>query len=987
MNSRLFLTLVIIAFTKVAISQNSGIKGKVVDEKTGETLPGATVTIVGTTTGGNTDLDGNFSIPNVAAGTYRLACRLISYNTKIIEGVIVKAGEPTIVMISVGSASTELGVVEITVSMNRETNSSLLAMQKNSATVSDGVSYEAIRRTPDKSTSDVLKRVSGASIQDNKFAIIRGLNDRYNAAYINGAPLPSSESDRKAFAFDIFPSNMLDNLVIIKTATPDLPAEFAGGIIQINTKNIPDKNFQSLSVGGGYNTLTTGKGQVYYMGGKTDWLGLDDGTRAMPEVVPSKDDFPVKMDDQAALAKETSSDWSLYNRKFAPNYSLQYSTGYTLPVKGKPLGLIMALTYNKTNNYNETIRRGYTGNGGNNSQDVASQIDFDYLDKAYSEQVLAGALANLSFKLSDNHSLSFKNLYSINSDDRVIIRTGETNPLESNPTLLRSTARWFSNNKIYSGQLAGEHYLPGSKVRINWTGALSNIQREIPNLRRSIYTRFKTFNDPSDPYLQDTVYSANISYANVGPDYGGGMFFSKNKENIYSFKADAAYSFQLGREFKNELKIGGFIQSRSRTFYARQLGYTKYGKLGGNVTFKDSLLYLDENSIFSSENMGLITAPETGSNGVGGFKLTDGTKYTDSYTASSTLQAAFVMLDSKYKFVRLVWGARLENFHQKLNAMKSKTTEEKIDSTILDILPSANLIFALSPKQNVRVSYSQTLNRPEYRELAPFAFYDFNTQFVISGCDTLKRAKIHNMDLRYEFYPGRGQLISVSAFYKKFIDPIEQISRADASNEISFRNVPSAVNYGAELEFRCLIGSLFSADSAGILDNLTIFSNLAIIRSVVDVKEVPGASSATRSLQGQSPYVLNAGIQYVDNKLGMSFSASYNKVGPRISIVGNINEPDIWENSRAFLDLQVTKSFWKKRIELKLNAQNIFAQQQVFYQNRNLERSGNSGMKAFINSIAGGDPENENGYSSREDDLVWATKFGKVFSAAISIKF
>lgn len=987
MNFRLITTLVIIAFTKVAISQNSGIRGKVIDEKTGETLPGASVIIEGSTIGGNTDMDGYFTIGNVTPGTYKISCRLISYTTKIIEGVIVKTGEPAYLTISMGNASTDLGVVEVTVTMNKETNSALLIMQKNSATVSDGVSSESIKRTPDKNTSDVLKRVSGASIQDNKFAIIRGLNDRYNAAYINGAPLPSSEPDRKAFSFDIFPSNMLDNLVIVKTATPDLPAEFAGGIIQINTKNIPDKNFQSLSFGGGYNTITTGKEQVYYQGGKLDWLGLDDGTRAMPDEIPSKADFPIKMDDQAALAKKTNVDWRLYNKNFSPNYNFQYSTGYTVPLSGKPLGVLLALTYNKTNNYNETIRRGYTGNGSTNDQNIASQIDFDYLDKTYSEQILAGALANFSFKLSDNNVFSFKNLYSVNSDDRVIARTGEINPLESNPTLLKSTARWFTSNKIYSGQLTGEHYLPKTKLKISWTASLSDIEREIPNLRRSIYTRYKTFNDPSDPYLPDTVYSANIAYSNVGSTYGGGMFFSKNKENIYSLKADAAYDFSIKKEFRNELKIGGLYQSRSRTFYARQLGYTRYGKLGGNVTFKDSLLSLNENEIFSSENMGLIKPPEGGSNGVGGFKLTDGTKYTDSYSASSTLQAVYIMLDDKYKFARLVWGARLENFRQQLNAMTSKTEEEKIDTTVLDILPSANLILSLNEKQNVRISYSQTLNRPEYRELAPFAFYDFNTQFVITGCDTLKRSKIHNADVRYEFYPGRGQLVSVSGFYKKFINPIEQISRPDVSNEISFRNVPEATNYGIEIEFRCLLASLFHADSSRIMNNITAFSNLAVIRSVVNVEEVVGAASKTRSLQGQSPYVFNAGLQYTDTKMGMSFSASYNKVGPRISIVGNMNEPDIWENSRAFLDLQVSKSFWKNKIELKFNAQNIFAQRQVFYQNRNLVNEEEKGIKPFFNSIVTGDRQNENGYNPAEDDLIWSTKFGKVFSASISIKF
>ncbi|MDQ3046702.1 MAG: carboxypeptidase-like regulatory domain-containing protein [Bacteroidota bacterium] len=983
MKLKVLLPLLLLICTNVLISQNSSIKGKVIDEKTGETLPGATVVIQGTTTGGNTDLDGLFSINNLSPGTYTLECKLISYNTKIITDVIVKSEEPTILTITVETASTELGVVEVTATMSKETTGALLVMQKNSSSVSDGVSSESIKRTPDKSTSDVLKRVSGASIQDNKFAIIRGLNDRYNAAYINGAPLPSSEADRKAFAFDIFPSNMLDNLVIIKTATPELPAEFAGGIIQINTKNIPDKNFQSFSLGAGYNTITTGKTQVYYEGGKTDWLGLDDGSRAMPSAIPSENDFPVNIHEQAALAKQTEVDWKLYDKKFSPNYNFQYSMGYVVPVKKRPLGIILALTYNKGNNYNETVRRGYSGNDG--ASTIASQIDFDYLDKTYSEQVLAGGLANLSLKLNDNNSFSFKNLYSINSDDKVIARGGKTNPLEANPTLLKSNARWFTSNKIYSGQFTGEHYIPKAKIHFNWTGALSQIERKIPNLRRTIYTRLDHIDDPSSPNPYDTVYTANIATSNVGPDYGGGMFFSDNKEKIYSFKADASYGF--GKDLKTELKIGGFIQSRSRVFAARQLGYTRYGLSGGSITFKDSLLYLDDNSIFNSENLGLITPAGGGMNGVGGFKLTEGTKPSDKYTASSTLQAAYIMLDNRYKFARIVWGARLENFNQKLNAKYSTLDSVSLDMTKLDILPSANLILSVTEKQNVRLSYSQTLNRPEYRELAPFAFYDFNTQFVISGDTTLRRAKIYNGDLRWEYYPGKGQLVSTSVFYKQFIDPIEQISRPDVTNEVSFRNVSKAYSYGLELEFRLLIATLFKSDSSKFLNNLTAFSNLAIIRSKVDVTNVIGSGSTNRPLQGQSPYVWNAGLQYLDTDLGMSFSASFNKVGPRIAIVGNINEPDLWENSRAFLDFQVTKNLWKNRIEIKLNAQNILAQEQIFYQNRDLENSSGGGAKGFFNSIITGDSENKQAYDKKEDDVLWSTKFGQTYSLSISVKF
>lgn len=989
----LIALVLLLLLTELSFSQNSSIKGKVIDEKTGETMPGVVIKMKGVSKGVSSDMDGEFIIPNTPPGKYTLVFSAAFYDDKEIPNVVVVAGEPTILTVTMSDEEKGLEVVEIVATLNKESNVALLAEQKNNASVSDGMSSDNIKKTPDSRTSDVLKRISGASIQDNKFVVIRGLNDRYNAAYINGAPLPSSESDRKAFAFDIFPSNMLDNLVIIKTATPDLPAEFAGGVIQVNTKNIPDRNFMSISVAGGFNTITTGKNQVFYTGGKKDWLGMDDGSRSMPEVIPAQEDFPSNIHDQAKLAQGTSVDWKLYDKKFSPNFSFQYSLGHTFWLKkrsadstvaGKPLGIVMAITYNRTNNYNETMRRGYSGNIGT----LPSQIDYDYLDKVYAEQVLCGALANVSFKMNDNNSFSFKNLFSINSDDRVINRNGETNPLEANPTLLLSNARWFTGNKIYSGQLSGDHYISKIKLRANWTGSLSQIQRTIPNLRRTIYTRLKNINDPSDPYPLDTVYTANIANSNVGPDYGGGMFFSQNDEKIYSFKGDVKYTFTIRDKtekkkeiFKTEIKLGGFYQQRSREFFARQLGYTRYGVTGGGITFKDSLLLLDDNSIFDNANMGLI-AP-----GVGGFKLIDGTKPSDKYTASSNLQAAYLMLDHKYKFVRLVWGVRLENFNQKLNAKYSTLDSVAINTTTLDVLPSANLILALNEQQNLRLSYSQTLNRPEYRELAPFAFYDFNTQFVISGDTSLRRAKIYNQDIRYEFYPGRGQLLSVSGFFKQFIDPIEQISRPDVTSEVSFRNVAKATSHGVELEFRTLLGSLFKADSSKFLNNLTVFANLAIIRSKVNVEEVIGSAYSSRPLQGQSPYVMNAGIQYFDRELGMSFSASYNKIGNRISIVGNVNEPDLWEEGRAFFDLQLTKNLWKERIEIKFNAQNILAQQQNFYQNRDLDPSAESGLKGAMNSLLTGDSNNETGYSATEDDLIWSTKFGRVYSLTVSIKF
>ena len=980
------LTVVCLVFAGVLFAQDKGnavIKGKIYEESTGEALLSAQVELIPTEKKTLTDFDGNYEFTGLNAGTYSLKIFSAEFPQRVLEGIELKPGQ--VLEINYGMAQDDsIGEVIVYAKRNEATDIGLTLKQKEANAMMDVVSATAIARTPAKTTSDVIKLSSGASIQENKFAIIRGLNDRYNAAFLNDAPLPSSESDRKAFSFDIFPSNMLDNLIISKTATPDMPAEFAGGIIQINTKSIPDKNFFSFSAGGGYNTMTTFKTQQSYQGSKTDWLGIDNGSRSMSNEIPEYGSYPLLISDQASLAQRFSTNWALVDKKFSPNYSLQASGGFRTKLKEMDFGAIGALTYSRSFNYTETTRRGYTNSSDPNAPQ-ASQLDYEYLDKNNVEQVLAGAMANFSLRINKNNTLSFKNIYSINSDNKLINRTGEINPLEANPSLLRSNARWFTSNQIYSGQLNGDHLLKGEKLRINWVASYSNVRRVIPSLNRSVYTRFKDVIDPTDPNPRDTMYVANISYTNVGPAYGGGMFFSENRENSYNGRVDATYKLIDTKTSKMDVKVGYFTQLRNRTFEARQLGYTRYGIVGGNITFNENLLYLPEDQIFAPENMGLIQAPEGGNNGIGGFKLTDGTKFSDAYTAQSSLNAGYVQADNKFGKWHLIYGARVEHFNQQLSARKDDNSPLEINTNKLDILPSVNAVFSLTDKNNVRASYSQTLNRPEYRELAPFAFYDFTTNFVVSGNEELVRAKINNFDVRFERYPGKGQLITATAFYKHFSNPIEQVSRPDVTGEISFRNVPVAHNFGLEVEGRTLISSLFDADSNSIAQHFTIYGNLAVIRSKVDVSGVLGSTSDSRPLQGQSPYIFNAGIQYRHPVKQWGASLNVNRVGERIAIVGNVNEPDLWENARTFIDVQLSKSFWKEKAEFKINFQNILAQDQIFYQN-NTQTEKTSRFNQAVNTVFVGDKTNNNGYQENVDDQVWRTRMGQTISLSLSIK-
>jgi TonB-dependent receptor len=589
----------------------------------------------------------------------------------------------------------------------------------------------------------------------------------------------------------------------------------------------------------------------------------------------------------------------------------------------------------------------------------------DYTDQNYSEQTLAGVMANLSYKVNNNHQFTFKNLYSINSEDLVIMRTGSPSPMDANPLLVQQSAQWFTSNKIYTSQVGGTHYLPDAKLKVNWIGSYSDVIREIPNLRRASYTRYEHLQNPDNPNKYDTIFKSDVPLSGVGPSYSGNRFYSTNKENIYSFKADVSRSFDIrSLQLKNTVKIGGLYQERQRDFDARQLGYIKYGSGGvGSPNYKpfpDSILYLPQDQVFDTKYMG------NSSPTAGGYALKNNYKPTDSYKAESKLFATFIMFDNRFKHNwRLIWGARLENFSQTLYTIQDNGVPLDINTQKLDILPSINLVYSLTESQNIRVSYSETVNRPEFRELAPFAFPNFSTRYVVSGNPELSRALIRNYDLRYEIYPGRGQIISVSGFYKDFENPIEQKARPDVVREISYINVPGAKSYGVEFEFRFLVGSLLKAREGSFLNDFTVFTNVALIQSKVNVSGVVGSTTSDRPLQGQSPYIINSGITYMNVKHGFSVSANYNKVGQRIYIVGSVNEPDIWENGRDVLDFQASKTFLKDKLEIRFNIKDLIAQNVYFFQDHNHNKKFDKGT----------------------DNEMWVGNYGRTISMTAGYKF
>jgi len=929
----LLFTCILISYT---FSQNASLSGKITDSKTNEALFGAKVILQGLGKGAVTDGDGNYSLKGLSAGTYILEARNETYNNLILTEIKLKENENLVLNIPLDKVVLELGPVTVKAKVSRESTTEILRLQRNSATVVDGISSETFKKTPDSKASDVLKRISGASVQDNKFVVVRGLSDRYNFALINGAPLPSSESDRKAFSFDVFPSNMLDNLVIIKTATPDLPGEFAGGVIDINTTEPKENDFQSIQIGSSYNLITTFKDFKTYDGSKTDFLGFSSSSRALPSGLPSTEEFNnLSALQKAEYAQLIPSSWGTYSRVALPNLNLQYSIGKTIKLtEERNFGYVFAYNYQSNMSFNKVTRREF-------EESTAGVITKNELkDSAFTQSVLNSAMFNMKFKLNKNNSLQLKTLYSLSSDDKVNIRNGKRDMDVESVFSEKSTNIWYTQNKLLSSQLLGNHEFK-NKIKFKWIAGISDVKREIPFLRRTVYQQ-------SDTALPFAAVIQNNDISTLG---AGNMFWSLLNEKIVSAKYDLSIPLEL-LNTKTELKIGGMHQYRTRSFESRNLGFSKYDP-AGNSSFNSQLLLLPEDQIFSNSNLGLMT------DGQGGFKLEEGTNVDDSYQAFSLLNAAYAMFDTKIteKF-RIVGGARLESYHQNFKYIEfGSNLQQNIDTTVVDILPSVNLIYSLTNKINFRLSASKTVSRPEFRELAPFSFYNFLNDNLTSGDPTLKRASINNYDARFEFFPGAGQIFSVSAFYKQFTNPIELILRTGTSGtpELYYDNVGNTKNYGAEFEYRMNLGFLNSKDSTSFLKDITLYANASIIRSSVDLSMYAGQAEYTNSarpLQGQSPYIINAGIYYSAPK-DVNFSLSYNLVGQRIAIAGSIQEPSVWENGRNVIDFQISKMF-KKKLELKLNVKDLLAQDLIYFQDINKNKKYDKGTDSAWQEITFG---------------------------------
>ena len=883
------------------------ISGKVTDAKSGETLIGSTVLIRGVK-GMATNVEGRYALTTVAPGKYTIEVKYLGYQTKVIGEVDVAAGKVTGLDVILNQEDSRmLKGVSVTSSYRKETLGALYAAQKNNAAITDGISSENIKNTPDKNTSEVLKRVSGATVQDNKFVIIRGLSDRYNTALLDNTPLPSTEPNRKAFSFDIVPSNLVDNIIINKTATPNLPGDFAGGAVQINTRDIPDENFTTLSLGYSYNSQTTFKNFRSGHRNASDYFAFDNGSRKLSGNFPSTNQVvssSLTPQQNIAALNSFSPDYNIYHNNAIPGQNYQLSIGRVknIGTNGNRFGAIIALTYRNSQQTNpEVLRDFYT---------------FNYADAQYKFSTNIGALANFAYTFGKN-KITFKNIYNRIFDDQFLYRTGENTAISSD---VQFYAFDLIQKALLKSTVEGEHAIGSKNSKIKWTAGFSNIINDQPDQRKISYSR--NINDRNDPTVP---YTANVQ-GTIGKE--NARLFSYLSENIYS--GDINYSlpltmFNQGATFKTG--IGS--QYRKRNFDVRFLG----------MLISDRVLDGDERNAIAQRPLSTLFGTDLINAGKYDLKEINGDA--DSYNASAIVNTGYLMLDNKFgeKF-RLVWGARVEQFNLDLTANSTSIPKTKLNN--IDVLPSANFTYSVTPKANLRLSYYRTLARPEFRELARTSYYDYELLALQTGNPNLKRALIDNADIRYEFYPSAGQIISVSGFYKKFTDAIESnINDVNASTpEISYLNVQKATTYGLEFELRKKLEFI----SQQAFKNTTLYTNVSLIKSEVND---PALIGTKRPMVGQSPYVINAGILHTEMDQKLSFNLLYNRVGGRIFKSRGANFPNVYESPRNVLDFQLGYKTFKNRGEFKLNAADLLNNNYQFFLDYDNNGKFSTGDKIF----------------------------------------
>jgi outer membrane cobalamin receptor len=887
-----------------AKAQKASISGLVKDASTKEGLFGATVIIEGTKSGAGVGIDGRYKLEIPANKNLTLLFRNLGYTSKTITLKPIPEGENRILNIELEETAKQSKEVTVTATRRKDTDISLITDVKKAEMVVNGVSSEQMAKTQDRDAAQVMARVPGVTITDNRFVMIRGVNERYNTVMINDAISPGTEVDTRAFSFDLLSSSMIERMMVFKSGAASLPGEFAGGVIKIYTRNSFGEDFTNLSFSTSFRPATTLATALQSEGTSTDFLAFDNGSRSLPSDFPSSDVYQ-NMSNSAQLpyAKKLGNNFGTSNLKISPDFRIGFQTGKRWEIGGLKLSTVNSFNYSSTWQAQTTQRYRYASW----SQEQGRSLDtlFKYQDKSLNQNVRISAISNWMLKRGKSQ-FELKNLFNQISDNESVVRNGRISDRGSD--MFRNYSFNYLSRSLLSSQFLARHEM-GENTHLEWVMAGSYTGRNQPDFRR-----IRTVKPESGNQNYELVPAAGAG--GLGET---GRFFSSLTEYSASASANFQHSFRTSWDTSlATFRCGTYNEYKSRAFDARFFAY-----ILKNPGQNQDLLQKPLDQLFSIDNLSVQK-----------FVLEEGTRPQDAYTAQNQLHALWSEFMLPLGKNRITIGLRPE-FN--LQSLQSATSMGKVavSNPVLSPLGFLNVSHEFSKSWVMRLAYCKTVNRPEFRELAPFVYYDFNLDANFVGNPDLKVADIHNFDSRLEYYPGEGEMISLGAFYKYFINPIEtKISPVGLSPQFTYSNAESASNYGVELEVKKALGK---TGGSAFIDKLSLVCNASLIHSRVDLGVV-GSQERIRSLQGQSPYVVNGGIYFNDEKKNLNITAMYNVFGKRIFMVGDALFPTIYEMPRHVLDLSLSKKISRK-LSLRFAVNDV-----LNYRNRLIQDSNRDGV-------------------------------------------
>ena len=906
MKKSITLTIIVGLLSFIAFAQSGIITGTVNDGEYNDILPFANVIIKDSQRGALSDFEGKYSL-ELKPGIYTVQFSFVGYQTLEINEVIVKNGETIIVDVTLKASTAKLDEVIITTSLKRNTEASILYLQRNSVKLMDGLSLESIKNSGASDIASAVKNIPGVSVQRGKYVYVRGLGDRYTKTSLNGVDVPGLDPDRNTLQLDLFPSSILENVIVSKSSTADQGADFTGGAINIVTKDIPNKEGYSASLGLGYNSdFHFNKNYLTYKGSKTDFLGFDNGLRDNP--IPSQQYIPLPQENGEVveiLTKRFTKNLAARRETSFMDYNFSFTAGNQFDVGNNKLGYVAAISYRNETQYFSQYIDGQVFRKNVNPTIYELNTDRTQQGEGGTNNVLISGIAGLSFK-TEKSKYKFNILHIQNGESKASIFNQQNRIQNSNQ--IKKDNLIYTQRSITNLLLNGKHSIDQES---NWT-----LDWKLSPSLALVYDKdFRV-----TPFKVSIDELTGIETYTIEPSESGlptRIYRDLNEGNIVSNIDIINKHTFLGKEAK--LKLGVGYAYKTRNFVVERFSFPLLNIVSDFANGDPDQILADQNIYDASINSGVFVRRDSG--------------ISDTYDSQMSIASAYASEEFKITdWFQAVVGLRFEKFQLVYTGERQDGTKLN-KATILDksdFFPSTNLIFDLNEEgsQKIRTSYARTTARPSFKEASLAEIFDpINNTFFIGNIN-IQPTYINNFDLRYEKYGENGDFYAISGFYKSFKDPIELSFIRSATGQFTPLNLGDAIVYGTEIEIRKNLGFIPG------LEKFRINTNLSLINSQQEFSDDEKANREdnlrsgevlddTRPLQGQSPYLVNFGIDYTNDN-GWNAGLFYNVQGKTLQIVGSGDIPDVYTLPFNNLLFNASKTFGKnKNATISLKFENL----------------------------------------------------------------